>query len=149
MNHRLCITSGCGAFAQAVNHSWPANRPEWTQKNRFESRNGRRATTKKRRNKIGKTDGAQDLLVFSQAAIQKGPALHQVVFGLKHDAKLWNHFAGQPLDNVKFLLTFILNIFSHIVLCECEEIAGISSCFGIEIYFLRKSYRLRCTYWVL
>jgi len=67
--------------------------------------------------KIGKTDGEQDLPVSLRGCIQR-PALHKLVFGLKHDAKLRNHFAGQIPGNVKFLLSFIFNFFSPFIFCE-------------------------------
>jgi hypothetical protein len=81
------------------------------------SRNGAGATTRKNRLKNGKPDTEQDLLV-SLRGCNKRPALHQLVVGLKHDAKLWNDYAKQFPGNVKFLLCTFFNIFSLRIFCE-------------------------------
>jgi hypothetical protein len=81
------------------------------------SRNGAGATIRKNRLKNEKTDGEQDLLV-SLRGCNKRPALHQLVVGLKHDAKLWNDYAEQIPDNVKFLLCTFFDFFSLRIFCE-------------------------------
>ncbi|HEX8504747.1 MAG TPA: hypothetical protein VF630_05225, partial [Hymenobacter sp.] len=59
------------------------------------------ATTGKNALKIGKTDGEQDLPVSLRGAIWR-PALHQLVIGVKHDAKLRHCCARQLIGNVDF-----------------------------------------------
>ena len=83
------------------------------QKNRFEIRNGGRTTTRKNsgntRGKIGKTAGGEDLPVLARVAAEQSPALHQRVFGLKHDAKLRNVYAGQTLVMLPFYCVVFFN----------------------------------------
>ncbi|HEX8504730.1 MAG TPA: hypothetical protein VF630_05140, partial [Hymenobacter sp.] len=75
------------------------------------------ATTGKNALKIGKTDGEQDLPVSLRGAIWR-PALHQLVIGVKHDAKLLNHFAEQIPGNVKFSLSLFLQNFCGCFFCD-------------------------------
>jgi len=53
--------------------------------------------------KIGKTDGREDLPVYSRFPAEQGSTLHQQVFGLKHAAKLRHCYACEFIGNVKFL----------------------------------------------
>ena len=81
--------------------------PTGHKKNRFESRNGGGATTRKNGQNVGgksgETDGGQNLPVLSRST-EQCPALHQQLFGLKHDAKLRNDYGRQLIGNITFLL---------------------------------------------
>jgi hypothetical protein len=69
-----------------------------------ENRNGNGAKTRKSSRKIGKTDGRQDLPVSLRNVVAERSALHQLVIGVKHDAKLREHYAQAIPHNIKFLL---------------------------------------------
>ncbi|WP_143080270.1 hypothetical protein [Hymenobacter arizonensis] len=101
------------------------------------SRNGGGATIRKNKLKIGQTDGEQDLPV-SLRGCSKQPALHQLVFGLKHDAKLRNHFADQIPGNVKFLSGFFFDLFSIFIFCDWKEIAEIYGMYSAVNLFSTK-----------
>ncbi|MBF9219725.1 hypothetical protein I2H31_01305 [Hymenobacter sp. BT662] len=76
-----------------------------------ENQNGNRAKTRKSSVKIGGADGRRDLPVSLRNVVVERSALHQLVIGVKHDAKLRNHFAGQIAGNVKFLFHLFLRNF--------------------------------------
>ena len=50
-------------------------------------------------------------------------ALHQLVLGLKHDAKLRHDYAGPFIGNVKFLLSRFSENYFGFFFCNWEEIA--------------------------
>ena len=88
-------------------------------KNRFESRNGGGATTRKN----GKINGGQDLPVLLRNDVVERSALHQVVLGLKHDAKLRHDYGALFIGNVKFLLGLFPKQNFGFFFCNREEIA--------------------------
>ena len=87
------------------------DRTDRAQKNRFGIRNGGGATTRKNNRKTGKTDGGKNFPVLSRRTVEQCTALHQRVFGLKHDAKLRYDYLGQLIRNVKFLLDIFFQYF--------------------------------------
>jgi hypothetical protein len=74
------------------------------------NRNGSGAKTRKSSEKIGKTDRRRDLPVSLRSVVAERSALHQLVIGVKHDAKLREHYAQPTFGNVNFLLRRFFNI---------------------------------------
>ncbi|MDO7854162.1 hypothetical protein Q4S41_21335 [Hymenobacter sp. CA1UV-4] len=67
------------------------------------NRNGNGAKTRKGRKKTGKTGGRQDLPVSLRSVGAERSALHQLVIGVKHAAKLRTHYAQSTPGNINFL----------------------------------------------
>ena len=62
-------------------------------------------------------------------------ALHQLLFGLKHDAKLRNHYARQIKGSVTFLLRHFLNEKWGALFFNSKEIAENSARICLKIFF--------------